>query len=110
MNITRKRVKESLKFTLIESLLDEDYPSSFNMEHFNSLKSFNQRINYCQEHLQRISSGSSRIVYKIDNTKVLKLSKNKKGLAQTAVEIHWGNDSYFGSILADVFHYNEDDL
>lgn len=109
MNI-KKRLKESLNFALVESLLDEDYPTSFNIEEFNKLRSFNQRINYCQEHLQRISSGSSRIVYKIDDTKVLKLSKNKKGLAQTETEINWGNDSYFGSILAEVFHYSEDNL
>lgn len=110
MNLIQKRIKESLNLSLIESLLDEDYPSSFNMEHFNSLRSFSQRINYCESNLQRISSGSSRIVYKIDETKVLKLSKNQKGLAQTETEINWGNDSYFGSILAEVFHYSEDNL
>ncbi len=110
MNLIQKRLKESLNLSLIESLLDEDYPSSFNMEHFNTLRSFSQRINYCESNLQRISSGSSRIVYKIDETKVLKLSKNQKGLAQTEVEIEWGNDKYFSNILAEVFHYNDDNL
>lgn len=110
MNIIQKRIKESLNFALVESLLDEDYPSSFNMEHFNSLRNFSQRINYCEANLQRISSGSSRIVYKIDETKVLKLSKNKKGLAQTETEIKWGGDSYYDNILAEIFAYDDENL
>ena len=37
--------------------LSEDYPSHFSMEHFKSLKSFNQRIKYCQDNLKRIGGG-----------------------------------------------------
>lgn len=51
---------------MVEELMDEDYPSSFDMEHFKSLTSFNKRIQYCKENLKRISSGSGRIVYMID--------------------------------------------
>lgn len=109
MELIKKRLKESLDFTLVESLLDEDYPSSFNMEEFKKLTKFSQRIKYCEEHLKRISSGSARIVYMIDDTKVLKLSKNQKGLAQTEVEIQWGQDSYFSNILAHTFEYHPDD-
>ena len=47
--------------------MKEDYPASFSMEEFKKLTSFAKRIAYCEEHLQRISSGSSRIVYKIDD-------------------------------------------
>lgn len=57
------------------------YPVSFNFDEFKSLKSFAQRVRYCDEHLQKLGSGSSRIVYVVDNDKVLKLAKNKKGLA-----------------------------
>ena len=46
----------------------------------------------------------------IDDTKVLKLAKNQKGLAQNEVEIQWGQDSYFGSILAHTFMYDPNDL
>ena len=56
------------------------YPVSFNMDEFKMLKTFAARIKYCQAKLQRISSGSSRIVYKIDNEKVLKLAKTVKEL------------------------------
>ena len=78
-------ISEKLRVDITNPLdenMDEAYPTSFNIEEFKQLKSFNQRIQYCEQHLQRISSGSSRIVYKIDDEKVLKLAKNKKGLAQ----------------------------
>ena len=67
------------------------YPFSFNMDEFKMLKTFAARIKYCQARLQRISSGSSRIVYKIDSEKVLKLAKNRKGIAQNEAE---GGDYY----------------
>ncbi len=99
----KKRLSESFNFKLLETLMDEDYPSSFDMEKFKSLKSFNDRIRYCEEHLSRISSGSSRIVYKIDNLKVLKLAKNKKGIAQNETEIQWGQDRMYSDILAHTY-------
>jgi hypothetical protein len=93
-------------------ILDEDYPSSFDMEYFKTLNSFNKRIEYCEEHLKRIGGGSSRIVYKIDDEKVLKLARNKKGLAQNEVEISQGNDYYLinSRIMAKVFDNHENDL
>lgn len=106
----KNRLKEEFAFNIVESLLDEDYPSNFNMEHFKTLRSFNQRIQYCEQNLQRISSGSSRIVYKIDDIKVLKLAKNNKGLAQNEVEIQWGTDYYFQSILAHTFDSDDKNL
>lgn len=112
--IIKKLLRENLDtncpFNLLETLVAEDYPTSFDFEHFGQLPSFRKRIEYCEEHLSRISSGSSRIVYKIDETKVLKLAKNKKGLGQNEVEIQWGRDDYFGSILARTHHYDNDDL
>ena len=91
---------------LYNEILDEDYPLSFNMEKFKSLNSFNSRVQYCEQHLQRISSGSGRIVYKIDGEKVLKLAKNKKGVAQIEVEVNYGSDSYLKDILATIFDYH----
>ena len=74
-------VTESLTFNMIENhVIDEDYPSSFDMEHFKQLKRFNERVRYCDEHLTKISSGSARIVYIVDDKMVLKLAKNEKVL------------------------------
>lgn len=69
-----------------EELNEATYPEEFDMNYFKSLTSFNKRIQYCEAFLQRLSSGSSRIVYKIDENTVLKLAKNQKGIAQNEVE------------------------
>jgi hypothetical protein len=103
-------MKDLIKKLLRENLVGEDYPSSWNIEEFKSLKSFNARVKYCNEHLSRISSGSSRIVYKIDDEKVLKLAKNKRGLAQNEVEIEYGNYYDISDIVAEVFESDENNL
>lgn len=91
-------------------IIGEDYPSSFDMDVFKSLNSFSKRIKYCEENLKRISSGSSRIVYMIDNEKVLKLAKNEKGLAQNEVEAQYSNYSEISDIAARVFDVHPDNL
>lgn len=88
------------------SALDEmAYPVTFNIEQFKKLPSFAARIRYCQDKLQRIASGSSRIVYKIDNEKVLKLAKNRKGIAQNQNE----TDYYLQQIGCFAKIYDFDD-
>lgn len=84
------------------------YPASFNMDVFKALPSFNKRILYCQQHLTRLSSGSSRIVFQIDNEKVLKLAKNQKGIAQNRTE----NDGYLNHLecFAKTYDSDENDL
>lgn len=103
-------LKNLIREFIQEIELDEDYPASFDMETFKSLRSHAGRNRYAEEHLQKLAAGSSRIVYKIDDEKVLKLAKNDKGIAQNGTEISWGNDSYFGDILAKIFDYDDSDL
>lgn len=94
----------------LSDIVLEDYPTNWNVEEFKKLTSFNQRIQYCEKNLTRISSGSSRVVYKIDETKVLKLAKNKKGIAQNEVEIDFSNDYMWDEIVAKIFNYDPDNL
>ena len=101
-------MKDFIKKKLAENLVGEKYPSGWNLETFKGLRSFNKRIQYCTQHLQRISSGSSRIVFRIDDEKVLKLAKNQKGLAQNDGETSWANDGYYGEILAKVFDFDQE--
>jgi hypothetical protein len=103
-------ITESQYNNLIQKDLDEDYPTSWSIEEFKKLTSFSARVNYCNQHLQRLSSGSSRIVYKIDDNKVLKLAKNKKGIAQNETEIDFGNDSYVNDVVAKIFDHDENNL
>jgi hypothetical protein len=98
------------QYNLIKRDIEEEYPVAWNVEEFKKLNSFNERIQYCKTNLTRISSGSSRIVYKIDDTKVLKLAKNKKGLAQNKVEIVYSQDYMMDDIVAKVFNYDENNL
>lgn len=90
--------------------MDEaNYPSNFNMEEFKNLKSFAARLRYCKENLQPIASGSGRYVFGIDADTVLKLAKNKKGVAQNETEYKFANDSYI-TIVAEVFDVDENFL
>jgi len=95
---------------IIKKQVDEDYPSSWDIDYFKSLKSFKDRIAYCQEHLKRISSGTSRIVYMIDDQKVLKLAKNNKGIQQNDIEIEYSNYYDLRDIVAEVFEYHDNGL
>jgi hypothetical protein len=106
----KQKLTENLVYEIIESYLEEDYPSNFDLEEFSKLNSFNKRIRYCEERLKRISSGSARIVYMIDDTKVLKIARNEKGLNQNDIEATYSNYHDIKDITAQVFAYDDNDL
>jgi hypothetical protein len=87
--------------------ISEDYPPNFNMDEFKKLTSFRKRLNYCNKNLQRIGSGSSRAVYKIDEEKVLKLAMNRKGLAQNEHEITMAQYYDIQDIITKMFDCDE---
>ena len=82
------------------------YPENFSFEEFNNIRSYNGKLKYATERLRKISSGSSRVVYQVDNEKVLKIAKNKKGLAQNETEADWSKDAY--DVTAKVFETSPD--
>lgn len=71
---------------LQEDELAEEYPSTWNKDEFEKIQSFAGKLKYAATHLPKIATGSGRAVFKIDDNKVLKIAKNKKGLAQNSVE------------------------
>lgn len=84
------------------------YPSNFNMEELESLPSYAARVKYCQQRLQKIGSGSSRIVFAVDDEKVLKVAKNKKGIAQNLEEgARWKQNYY---CFANVYDQSDDGI
>lgn len=113
-NFIKQLLRESITdFEINEDIIEmigEAYPTNFNMDEFKKLNSFNKRIKYCQDNLQRISSGSSRIVYKVDDEKVLKLAKNEKGLAQNEIEIEYGQYYDLEGTVAKIFEFHPDNL
>lgn len=86
------------------------YPTSFNMEEFKSIRSFADRVKYCEQRLKKLGAGTSRRVYQIDNEKCLKLAKNGKGVGQNIEEINLGNDMYAGGCFAKVYDYDPNGL
>ena len=99
--------------SLFESLFCEDdideatYPEGFSVDEFKAQTSFAARIRYVKEKfgMERLGSGSARIVFAIDTDTVMKIAKNKKGLAQNEVEVDVSNIGY--DIVAKVHDYDE---
>lgn len=89
--------------------LSEDYPEGFSFETFKGIRSYAQKMVYAKYHLGRpIGTGSSRVVYRVDDTKVLKLAKNRKGIAQNEAEINWYGDTYYDDIIAQVIDFDHE--
>lgn len=110
--IKYESVNHTIKIT--ESMLcqlKEAANDTFSLQTLSSISSFKGRMNYCIEHLgKNIGRGSSRMVFQIDDEKVLKLAINAKGIAQNQQEISLGNDYYVPSIFPEVLCYDDDSL
>jgi len=91
------------KFKLFELA----YPTTFDFNVLKNIKSYSGKIAYVGAKLQKIASGSSRTVYKIDDEKVLKFAKNEKGLEQNLAESEAYKQNY--DIVARVFDCDPDD-
>jgi len=94
--------------TFKKYLKEMAYPTNFSFEEFKNIKSYADKLKYANERLQKIASGSARVVYKVDDQKVLKIAKNKKGLAQNSVESEHYLQNY--DIIARVFETCNDDF
>jgi len=78
-----------------------------NSDEFNKL-SYSKKVIYIREHLTLLGSGSGRTVFDIDGTKVLKLAKNIKGVAQNEVEYQLANSYYKPSIINNIYDGSDD--
>jgi mRNA-degrading endonuclease RelE of RelBE toxin-antitoxin system len=95
---------------LLENLYNEmAYPVSFSFEEFNNIRSHAGKLKYANERLQKLSSGSSRVVYKVDDEKVLKIAKNSKGLDQNSTESDYSLQTMY-DIVAKVFESGDDNF
>jgi hypothetical protein len=81
-------LKESKSSDDKDLLIDAaNYPADFNIEYFKNIPSYKERIQYAKEKLGKaLGTGSARVVLNADNNTVMKLAKNKKGLAQNRIE------------------------
>ena len=105
-------INESIERDMFEGFdeteLSEDYPVGFDLEEFKNIGSYAAKLRYAEEYLGKpLGQGTSRVVYRVDEDKVLKLAKNKKGIAQNNAETDWYNTSYYESILAKVIDFDD---
>lgn len=90
------KLKSIISFLLTENNiggLSEDvleianYPEGFNINQLKDQTSFAAKVRYLRSHgLDKLGAGSSRAAFIADNDTVIKIAKNKKGLAQNKVE------------------------
>lgn len=106
-----KKIKFSeLSKLIAEAVMDEmAYPVGFNMKTLISLPSFAKRLQYCMQYLKKIGAGSSRVVFAVDNEKVLKVAKNEKGIAQNQEEMQDWRQNYY-DCFAKVYDASEDGI
>lgn len=62
----------------------------FSLEELSSLKNYKEMINYTKSFFPSIGKGSSRLVYKMDEEKVIKIAKNDNGVDQNDEEYSKG--------------------
>ncbi len=78
-------------------LREAPIPSDWDDSTYKPQVSFAQRIRYAKERAQQIGAGSSRVAFVIDyqgRKTVLKIAKNKKGIAQNDYESQMFSDYY----------------
>lgn len=92
---------DDLEIKALEKQLD----SNFRIKNsFSSLKRLIDEYN----NIEYLSSGTSRFVFKLNDKKVLKLAKNKKGQLQNGVEADWGLKNY--GVAADWYAISDQDI
>lgn len=84
--------------------------TGFNIGEFENLTSFAARKRYADEKLKKVGAGSSRIAYETPDGKVLKLAKNKKGVAQNGVECDFMNDQYAKEYITEIYDCDPNNL
>lgn len=91
-----------------EKLMIEAMMNDFSFDTLKNLKTFQERKKYCDKYLgNNVGKGSSRIVYQIDDNKVLKLAWNSKGIAQNEEEYSFSKEN-FVDVTPEVFENMSD--
>ena len=86
----------------------DEFKQNF-LPEFLNIKSFKGKIDYANQRLAKIGSGTGRVVYDIDGEKVLKLAKNPKGIAQNEAEAGAGYYRDTHDIVAIIYESGDND-
>lgn len=85
----------------ISELLEAPLPSDWDDAIYNPNVSFKKRVDYAKQMALKLGSGSSRIAFEIPyegRKTVLKVAKNKKGVAQNKAEYDILTDGYYSKL------------
>lgn len=90
------------KQTFKEFLINEaPLPDDWDKNQFSDKNSFKKQLQYALERSRKIGAGSSRVAFKIDyqgRPTILKIAKNRKGLAQNGEEVNVLDDGYLKNL------------
>jgi hypothetical protein len=98
-----------------ELLQEAPLPDDWDKSAYKSNTSFASRLRYAQERAKKMGTGSSRVAFEIEyqgRPTILKIAKNKKGLAQNEYETQMLNDYYvtgLGITIPMIDHDEEND-
>ena len=81
--------------------------TEFDFDYFKSLSHFSKQLLYAKGKLKRLGAGSSRIVFEYKDN-VLKITKNKKGLAQNEIETDQHIQTYHKNIVCKLLDEDKD--
>jgi len=95
-----------------EILFETPLPEDWDKDIYNERISFRKRVEYAKERAARIGAGSSRIAFEIPyqgRPTILKIAKNRKGLAQNEFESQMMEDYYARSLnlIIPMIDYDE---
>jgi len=101
-----------MKLNEIKLLNETPLPDDWDGDIYNERISFAKRIRYAQERAKKLGTGSSRVAFEIPykgRLTVLKIAKNRKGMAQNEVEANLMSDYYLMSmgIVIPMIDYDE---
>ncbi len=89
---------------ILKEGLSGDIVSEFKAE-----KNFTKRKKIADQNFKKLNNGTSRNIYIVEND-ILKLAKNKKGIAQNKTEIKISESHKFNNIIANVLDFDSDGL
>ena len=101
------------------AIFESSYPSEFTLEALSKFLRTNPSNasieKWCSSHLgQKLGKGSSRIVFKLDETHVIKIALKdsrygfEKGIAQNRVEADWGIQKWHSDVVTGISDQDED--
>ena len=87
-------ITEKQENIIKQNILKEAIGFGFSFGYLKSLKSFQEKLEYCRHYLGvHIGNGSSRVCFQLDDEKIIKLAYNRKGIAQNEQEFNFSQEN-----------------